>query len=71
MSTENQDYIAIVDEVFDVEETDQPFGRRYAGQVVRLNETHIAALKAGKVLAIDDQGEYVVFIELEKPGRQV
>ena len=65
MNSEIRD-IAIVDEICDVAETCQPFGKRYGQQLVLLSAEHLAALQAGKLLALDAQGEYVVFIGLEK-----
>jgi hypothetical protein len=58
--------IAIVPEPFNPETTNQPFGRRWGGQVVRLGSEHIAALQAGQTLAVDVQGEYVVFVQLSE-----
>lgn len=58
--------IAIVPEPFDPETTNQPFGQRWGGQVVRLRSEHIAALQAGQTLALDVQGEYVVFVQLSE-----
>jgi len=66
MGSEIEDVVAIVDAICDVEETCQPFGKRYGQQLIRLSAEHLAALHAGKLLALDDQSEYVVFIGLEK-----
>lgn len=63
---ENQPVIAIVDAVCDVEETGQPFGKRWAAQHVKLSSAHIAALQGGKLLAVDVNDEYVVFLEIEQ-----
>jgi hypothetical protein len=62
---ENQPVIAIVDAVCDVEETGQPFGKRWAAQHVKLTEAHLLALRAGQLLAIDVNEEYVVFLQKE------
>ncbi|WP_153109187.1 hypothetical protein [Propionivibrio limicola] len=56
--------VLIVDEVVDVDSVDLPFGRRYGHQVVSISAEQLEALHAGKCLAIDAQGEYVVFIRL-------
>lgn len=61
----NDEYIAIVDDIFDTEETEKPFGKRWASQLIRLQPKHLLALQQGKLLAIDDQGEYVVYLQLE------
>lgn len=57
--------IAIVDAVCDVEESEQPFGKRWRQQEVVLSAEHLAALQEGKILALDVQEEYVVFVKLD------
>lgn len=57
----NDNYIAIVD----TEDTEKPFGKRWASQLIRLKPEHILALQKGQLLAIDDQSEYVVYLKLE------
>ena len=57
--------VAILDQVCDVEETEQPFGKRWRQQRIRLTHEHLQALQAGKFVAVDVQDEYVVFLELE------
>lgn len=61
----NDTYIAIVDEIFDTEETEKPFGKRWASQLIQLKPEHMLALQKGQLLAIDDQSEYVVYLKLE------
>lgn len=61
----NDEYIAIVDDIFDTEETEKPFGKRWASQLISLKPEHLDALQQGKLLAIDDQGEYVVYLQME------
>ncbi|MEX8505262.1 hypothetical protein [Leptothrix ochracea] len=56
--------VCIVDEPCDVEETSRPFGKRWGQQVITLLPEHWVALQAGKVVAVDVQEEYVVFLEL-------
>jgi hypothetical protein len=60
----SDEYITIVDGIFDTEETEKPFGERWASQLVTLTPEHLTALQQGKLLAIDDQGEYVVYLKL-------
>lgn len=60
----NNEYIAIVDDMFDTEETEKPFGKRWASQLITLKPEHLTALQQGKLLAIDDQEEYVVYLKL-------
>ncbi|MFZ3018355.1 MAG: hypothetical protein WA056_07865 [Gallionella sp.] len=64
----NDEIIAIVEDTFDPEETSSPFGKRWGGELFRLSAEHLAALQAGKILALDVMGEYVTFIALEKPA---
>ena len=65
MENECHESVAIVAAPCDVEATRQPFGQRWGGQVIALNDGHIQALKDGKFLAEDVQSEYVVFLQLE------
>lgn len=57
--------IAIVDAVCDVEQSERPFGKRWRQQEVMLDAEHLAALREGKILALDVQEEYVVFVKLD------
>lgn len=57
-------HVAIVDDIFDTEESEKPFGKRWASQLIKLTPEHLTALQQGKLLAIDDQGEYVVYLKL-------
>ena len=57
--------IAIVNEPFSVEDQPNPFGQRWGGEVFTLTAEHLAALQAGKTLALDVQNEYVTFLCLE------
>ncbi len=61
----NNPSITIVDAPCDVIETEQPFGKRWGDEIVTLSKAHLAALHEGKVMAVDVQGEYVVFLRLE------
>lgn len=68
MSSEDKEdeiRVAIVDRPFSVEETEQPFGKRWGGECFTLTTEHLAALQAGKTLALDVQNEYVTFVRLE------
>jgi hypothetical protein len=64
------DIVAIVDEVTDVEETCRPFGKRWAAQQVKLSSAHIAALQDGKLLAVDVNNEYVVFLKIDQTDKE-
>jgi hypothetical protein len=56
--------LCIVEAPCDVELTEQPFGKRWGQQVITLGPEHLAALQSGKLVALDVQGEYVVFVKL-------
>lgn len=68
---ESKPVLAIVDEPFAVEETDQPFGKRWGGEIMILTKEHLAALQEGKMVAVDVQGEYVVFLQIGKEAHNV
>ena len=57
--------IAIVEDICDVEESKQPFGKRWRQETVVLHAEHLTALRKGKLLALDVQEEYVVFVKLD------
>lgn len=59
--------IAIVDQPFSVDEHEAPFGKRWGGELFVLTNEHLAALEAGKTLALDVQNEYVTFVQLDRP----
>lgn len=59
--------MAIVDQPFDPESTEYPFGERWGGNVFTLTTDHLAALQAGKAIALDVMNEYLTFVVLEKP----
>ncbi len=57
--------LVIVDAPFDVEETEQPFGKRWGGEVMTLSKEHLAVLHEGKLVAVDVMNEYVVFLRMQ------
>jgi len=59
--------MVIVDSPFDSETTEQPFGKRWGGDVFVLTAEHLTALQAGKAIALDVMNEYLTFVVLEKP----
>ncbi len=59
--------IAIVEQPFSVDEHENPFGKRWGGELFLLTNEHLAALQAGKTLALDVQNEYVTFVQLDRP----
>ena len=56
----------IVDAVFDTDEVEAPFGKRYGAEMLKLTSGQLQALQQGKILAVDVQNEYVLFIKLAK-----
>ena len=58
--------VRIVDAPFDATDgAETPFGRRWGGDVAKLTPAHLAALNAGKTLALDVQNEYVLFVQAD------
>jgi hypothetical protein len=62
--------LAVVEEPFDVTNRESPFGQRWRDEVVSLTDNHLQALQAGKSIAVDVQGEYVVFLRLKQEEGQ-
>lgn len=60
--------VAIVDQPFSVDGQDTIFGQRWGGECFTLTSEHLAALQAGKTLALDVQNEYVTFVRLRAVG---
>ena len=62
----SEEQTAIVDEMFDTEKIDSPFGKRYGSEKLVLTAAHLEAIKQGKLLVVDVLGEYVLFVEMDK-----
>lgn len=60
----NQTPVAvIVPDTFDATEgVETPFGKRWGGDLIKLSSDHIAALQAGRTIALDVQNEYIIFL---------
>lgn len=56
--------VLIVDQPFSVDGHDTVFGQRWGGECFTLTQEHLAALQAGKTIALDVMGEYVTFLRL-------
>jgi hypothetical protein len=56
----------ITSKVFDLEKEDTPFGKRWGGETITINENDLKQLQEGKLLALDVMSEYVVYVKLEK-----
>ncbi len=54
----------IVDKPFDADGNETPFGQRWGGERFTLTAEHLAALQAGKTIALDVMREYAVFLKL-------
>lgn len=66
MSTTKTDpRLAIVETAYDCDTSEQPFGKRWRQETITLTQAHIEALRQGKLLAVDTQGEYVVYLKLD------
>ena len=65
----SDEQVAIIDEMFDSEKVDSPFGKRYGSEKLILTAEQLEALQQGKLLVVDVLGEYVMFIELDKLAR--
>jgi len=57
--------LAIVDAPFDCDQSEQPFGRRWRQESIILTNEHLTALQQGRLVALDVQGEYVVYLGLD------
>ncbi len=55
----------IVDQIVDCDKTDTVFGKRWWSQRVDITDEDIAALKAGKYLAPDANGEYIIYLQFK------
>lgn len=65
----SEEQAVIVDKMFDTDEVDSPFGKRYGSEKLVLTSEQLEALQQGKLLVVDVLGEYVVFVELDKSVR--
>jgi hypothetical protein len=65
--------LAIVDVAYDSDTSDLPFGKRWRDETVTLLPEHLEALRQGKLVAVDIQAEYVLYLKLaldqKEPGR--
>jgi hypothetical protein len=58
--------VAIVNEVLDPLEGDTVFGQRWGnGDRIKITPKELDALNEGKILAVDVEGEYVVYLQIE------
>jgi hypothetical protein len=66
MSVDHDRGVAIVNEVLDPMEGETVFGQRWGtGAMVKLTAVELDALYDGAILAVDVEGEYVVYLQVE------
>ena len=63
-------HLLIADQPFAADGAETPFGPRWGGERVTLTPEHLAALQAGKTIALDVMGEYVTFLRLDRTGER-
>lgn len=61
---EHEPELLVVDEMAD-DMAHSPFGERWGQQLIKLKPQHLQSLQEGKILALDVQGEYVVYLTQE------
>lgn len=62
--------VLVIDEIADDMEH-SPFGQRWGQQVIEVTPQHLQSLQAGKLLALDAQGEYVVYLRKAQIEKEV
>ncbi|MHB8316148.1 MAG: hypothetical protein ACYDCW_10495 [Acidithiobacillus ferrivorans] len=66
MSVDRERGVVIVNEMMDPMEGDTVFGQRWGnGDLIKITPKELDALNEGKILAVDVQGEYVVYLQIE------
>ncbi len=66
MSVDRERGVTIVNEVMDPMEGDTVFGQRWgSGELIKLTPKELGTLNEGKILAVDVEGEYVVYLQIE------
>ncbi|MBN6742247.1 hypothetical protein JKG47_17310 [Acidithiobacillus sp. MC6.1] len=59
--------VAIVNEALDPNDGDTVFGTRWgSGALIKLTPEELDALCAGQMLAVDVEGEYVVYLQADE-----
>lgn len=62
---EREPVAAITNEYISADDGETIFGKRWASQITTIDAEQLAALQQGKYLALDVQGEYVVYLKLK------
>lgn len=64
MSVDRDRGVAIVNEALDPLDGDTVFGQRWgSGALIKLTPKELDALNEGQIIAIDVEGEYVVYLQ--------
>jgi hypothetical protein len=67
MSIDRDRGVAIVNEALDPLDGDTVFGQRWgSGALIKLTPEELDALNDGKILAVDVEGEYVVYLQMDE-----
>ncbi|MBU2738300.1 hypothetical protein [Acidithiobacillus concretivorus] len=67
MSVDRDRGVAIVNEVIDPLDGDTVFGQRWgSGEHIRITPKELNALMEGKIIAVDVESEYVVYLQLDE-----
>ena len=67
MSVDRERGVAIVNEALDPGDGDTVFGQRWGnGDLTKITAKELSALTEGKILALDVEGEYVVYLQLDE-----
>ncbi|HUW39982.1 MAG TPA: hypothetical protein VMV90_03160 [Rectinemataceae bacterium] len=61
--------LAIVEAAHDSEASELPFGKRWNHETVTMRPEHLEALRQGRLVALDVQAEYVVYLRLDAEGK--
>ena len=62
--------LTVVDLAYDSDTSDLPFGKRWHNETVTLLPEHLEALNQGKLVAVDVQSEYVVYLKLADASKE-
>lgn len=67
MSVDRDRGVAIVNEALDPLEGDTVFGQRWGnGDLIKITAKELSALHEGKMLAVDVEGVFVVYLQLDE-----
>jgi hypothetical protein len=67
MSVDRDRGVAIVNEIISPLDGNTVFGQRWGiGDLIKITAKELSALTEGKMLALDVEGEYVVYLRLDE-----